>query len=41
MKEVKERVPRYELSPLELADVLVNGGYCYRVVQVPCDHIAG
>lgn len=34
--QVKERIPRAELSEVEIADLMVNGGYAYRIVTAPC-----
>jgi hypothetical protein len=32
----KERIPRSELSPMEHAELMVNGGYAYKLVPRPC-----
>jgi hypothetical protein len=38
VRKEKEIIPRSELSPMELADIMVNGGYAYKLVEVPCLH---
>lgn len=38
VRMVREVVPYTELSAAQRADVLVNGGYGYSLVGVPCEH---
>ena len=38
IQKVEERIPRSELSPSDQAELMVNGGYAYRIVEKPCLH---
>ena len=38
IRKVEERIPRSELSPGEQAELMVNGGYAYRLIEQPCVH---
>lgn len=31
-----ERIPRSELSPMQAAEEMVNGGFTYKRIPVPC-----
>jgi hypothetical protein len=36
-----ERIPRSELSPLDRADELVNGGFTYHIIEEECSRCEG
>jgi hypothetical protein len=38
IRKEKEIIPRSELSPMEQAELMVNGGYAYRLIEKPCIH---
>lgn len=33
---IKQTIPKWELAPIERAELAVLGGYAYRVVEKPC-----